>query len=559
MEMIRYLFFIPIGFLLDKVQAIFYGNKGNVFLENNFAPVDKERFDKGLEVKGEIPESIRGEFVRNGPNPQNIPSGGYHWFDGAGMINGVMFNDDGTVNYVNRMVRNYRYELEKKRGNAEIPRLGEMKGILGLLKLIVYQAKLKLGIIEKVGGNGSANTSVVFNDGNLLCLVENDTPFGMKILMDGAFEEIGRKLYECNGEVNDFPFSAHPKADLRTGELISFGYSLQEAPFLKYYLINNEGNMDICLDIPLDVPVVMHDMAITENYSIFLDFPVEFHPEQIVKSGYPIVFVERKSRFGVTPRYSENSKALEWFEFEPGYAFHVLNSWEEGDEIVVVACRSRKLQFSHISNSLHDESSSPFLYEFRINLETKTTSERRLYPYSNNNEFSNCVEEEENNNNNNHKENNYKHALKCEFPVIHPYYLGRKNNYGYVATISHEREEPLFDGVVKIDMTDEEYKIIGQIKFGKNKFGGECQFIPRNINQLHNNQAQFDELEEDDGYLITFVYDEDTDSSSVWIMDAQSFDPEPLAVITLHQRVPYGFHGIFVSSHQILNQKLDQK
>lgn len=34
----------------------------------------------------------------------------------------------------------------------------------------------------------------------------------------------------------------------------------------------------------------MHDMAITENYAIFLDLPMVFKPENLVKGLFPIVF-----------------------------------------------------------------------------------------------------------------------------------------------------------------------------------------------------------------------------------------------------------------------------
>ena len=34
----------------------------------------------------------------------------------------------------------------------------------------------------------------------------------------------------------------------------------------------------------------MHDMAITENYAIFLDLPLVFKPQNLVKGAFPIVF-----------------------------------------------------------------------------------------------------------------------------------------------------------------------------------------------------------------------------------------------------------------------------
>ena len=50
---------------------------------------------------------------------------------------------------------------------------------------------------------------------------------------------------------------------------------------------------------------------------------------------------------------------------------------------------------------------------------------------------------------------------------------------------------------------------------------------------------------EDDGYLMTYVYDASTDSSSFVIMDAASMDDEPVAVVQL-PRVPSGFHGSWI-------------
>ena len=42
-------------------------------------PVQDEIVEKNLRVKGDLPQDLRGMFVRNGPNPQIRPTGGYHW------------------------------------------------------------------------------------------------------------------------------------------------------------------------------------------------------------------------------------------------------------------------------------------------------------------------------------------------------------------------------------------------------------------------------------------------------------------------------------------------
>ncbi|CAN0554908.1 unnamed protein product, partial [Ectocarpus sp. 8 AP-2014] len=58
----------------------------NKFLNGVFAPVHEENTAEECEVVGTLPEVVCGEFVRNGPNPRFMPKGGYHWFDGLGMV-----------------------------------------------------------------------------------------------------------------------------------------------------------------------------------------------------------------------------------------------------------------------------------------------------------------------------------------------------------------------------------------------------------------------------------------------------------------------------------------
>ena len=73
-----------------------------------------------------------------------------------------------------------------------------------------------------------------------------------------------------------------------------------------------------------------------------------------------------------------------------------------------------------------------------------------------------------------------------------------------------------------------------EIAFGQGRVGGEPVFVP-----------SASPGSEDDGYLMTYVYDASTDSSSFVIMDAASMDNSPVACIEL-PRIPSGFHGSWV-------------
>ncbi len=56
-------------------------------LQGNFAPVTREVEADDLVVRGELPESLDGLYVRNGSNAQNADNG--HWFLGDGMLHGI--------------------------------------------------------------------------------------------------------------------------------------------------------------------------------------------------------------------------------------------------------------------------------------------------------------------------------------------------------------------------------------------------------------------------------------------------------------------------------------
>jgi carotenoid cleavage dioxygenase len=48
---------------------------------------------------------------------------------------------------------------------------------------------------------------------------------------------------------------------------------------------------------------------------------------------------------------------------------------------------------------------------------------------------------------------------------------------------------------------------------------------------------------EDEGFLMTFVHDDNTGVSEFVVVDATAPAKGPVARVALPQRVPYGFHG----------------
>jgi carotenoid cleavage dioxygenase len=60
-----------------------------------------------------------------------------------------------------------------------------------------------------------------------------------------------------------------------------------------------------------------------------------------------------------------------------------------------------------------------------------------------------------------------------------------------------------------------------------------------------------DDAAEDEGWVLSVVYDAGRDGSDLVILDATDFGGRPVATVGLPQRVPFGFHGTWVPTAAI--------
>jgi carotenoid cleavage dioxygenase len=58
---------------------------------------------------------------------------------------------------------------------------------------------------------------------------------------------------------------------------------------------------------------------------------------------------------------------------------------------------------------------------------------------------------------------------------------------------------------------------------------------------------------EDDGFLLTYVYDLSENTSTLTILDAGNIGGDPAAIIHLPVRVPIGFHGNWIADQERKN------
>ncbi|HEY7890426.1 MAG TPA: carotenoid oxygenase family protein [Steroidobacteraceae bacterium] len=107
----------------------------------------------------------------------------------------------------------------------------------------------------------------------------------------------------------------------------------------------------------------------------------------------------------------------------------------------------------------------------------------------------------------------------------------RHCRYAYTTGIDveHIRPQPLY-------RHDLETGNVLRHDFGPHLVPSEAVFVPRAADGP-----------EDDGCLLSYVYDTDADRSSVVILNAHDFAGEPQAVIELPLRVPLTFHGNWIA------------
>lgn len=336
---------------------------------------------------------------------------------------------------------------------------------------------------------GRANTNVIGHAGKIFALVESSFPTEMSPELD----TLGVRDYD--GKLTS-AMTAHPKICPLTGELHFFGYGFFP-PFLVYNRADKSGRLVESVEIDVPGPTMMHDFAITENYVLFFDLPVVFDLEMAMGGSMPYRWSdEYGARIGVMRRGAA-SAGVRWFEIPPCYLFHPFNACEKNGTIEVDAARYDELWRRH-----SNEFAEARAHRWTIDLASGTVKERPLDDRA------------------------------IEFPRVDDRLNGLPHRFGY-AVSNHAGVSERAMRLLKYDF---ERGTTVAHDFGPGRSPGEGVFVPASP-----------ESAEDHGYVLAYVYDQARNGSDFVVLDARNFDAEPLAVIELPQRVPFGFHGNWIA------------
>jgi carotenoid cleavage dioxygenase-like enzyme len=455
------------------------------FFSGNFAPISFEADAPDLPLRGELPKDLAGTLYRNGPNPQFAPrDANHHWFIGDGMIH-AFHVEDGRVAYRNRWVRTPKWELE----NAA------HKSLFG-----AWGNPMTTDPSVQGKDSGVANTNIVWHAGKLFALEEGHRPFALDP------ETLAAKGYcDFDGAFTGARFTAHPKIDPETGEMIFFAYSASGwfSNSLAYGVIDKTGKL-VRYDV-FDAPYasMVHDFMVTRNYVLFPVLPLTGSMQRAM-SGKPAYAWEadKRSYVGVMKRNAAVS-SVRWFECDPCYVFHPMNAYEDGDKIVgdVMQYDAAPLFPDPNGRPGDPDKATANLTRWTFDLS------------ANSNGFARERIDD----------------LAGEFPRFDERFSGLDYRTGYFAGTSNRS---LFD----------HFDILAQVDLKTNK-RASYQLPPGDAISEPIFVARSDGAAEGEGYLVATIYRGGENRSDLAVFDARAIEQGPLALAELSHRVPFGFHG----------------
>jgi all-trans-8'-apo-beta-carotenal 15,15'-oxygenase len=289
-------------------------------------------------------------------------------------------------------------------------------------------------------------------------------------------------------------FSAHPHHVPARATTYNLGLEYGRKNFLHLYAFPDEGAARRVAKVPLPYATMVHDFAVTPRHAIFLVSPACLQSlRAILQIGRFSDFFRwepsRGSRVLVVPLDSPDDVTT--IELDAFWVWHFGNAYERGDEIIVDMCRYP--DFTSLDAIGGDEHVVPAAYH-RATVSVATGKMQ-----------TEVVDD-----------------AMSEFPVTHPAVRGLQHKHTWLVR----------DGGV--GRLDHDTGRVDLHRFGTDQLATEPIFAP------------LDGGREDEGWVLSLVYDAPEDRSYVAVLDAANMSAEPIARAWFDHRVPLTFHGLFL-------------
>jgi carotenoid cleavage dioxygenase-like enzyme len=457
-----------------------------------------------LDVMGEIPFELNGAFYRVQPDPQFPPRlGDDIAFNGDGMVTMFRF-EGGRCHFKQRWAQTDKWKLENEAG----------KGLFGAYRNPLTDDPAVAGEIR-----GTANTNVFVYGGKLYALKEDSPALAMDL---ATMETDG---YTDFAGITGQTFTAHPKVDPATGNMIAFGYAARGVctDDVTYYEISPDGVLIRELWFKAPYYCMMHDFAITPDFALFHIVPSIGNMERLEKGMPHFGFDTTMPVYlGVLPR-REGSTAedIRWFKRDNCFASHVMNAFQEGSKIHFDTAEAKNNMFPFFPD-VHGE---PFNGMEAMSYLTRWTVDMA----SNGDEFDSVTRLTE---------------TAAEFPRIDDRRSGLPYRYGWMLEMDMRRPVELKGGSAGgllmncLFLKDHQTGAEQHYWCGPVSSLQEPCFIPRG-------EA------EGDGWIVMVCNRLEEQRSDLLLFDALAVDKGPIATIRIPIRLRFGLHGNWADAREM--------
>jgi carotenoid cleavage dioxygenase-like enzyme len=443
---------------------------------------------------GKIPDGLRGTLYRNGP--ARLERGGIsmgHWFDGDGAILAVHFTDAGATAV-------YRY-VQTDGYNEEAVADQLLYGNYGMTAPGAFWNKW-LKPIKNV-----ANTSVLALSDKLLALWEGGNPHALDLqtLSTLGTDDLGALNH-------NLPYSAHPKIDPKTGQIFNFGISPGLNGVLNIYKSDSTGKVLQKTSFELDGIPLVHDFVLAGQYLVFFIPPVRLNPLPVL-TGFSCYSdsLEWKPQLGTQFLVFDSDLSLvSRGETESWYQWHFGNGYLDDSGLVIAdIVRYEDFQTNQYlkevaTGKTHTQAASTL---WQVQLDPKAGKVLAIGEIM---------------------------ERHCEFPIVPPQDRGYPTHQTYLTLHRPgvDTSRDLFGAIARFDHKAESLTIAD---CGENRYPSE----PVYASNPQNPQQE---------WIITVVYDGNSDASEVWVFDADRLDDSPVCKLALPSVIPHSFHGTWKAS-----------
>ncbi|MGH7035762.1 MAG: carotenoid oxygenase family protein, partial [Stellaceae bacterium] len=311
--------------------------------------------------------------------------------------------------------------------------------------------------------------------------------------------------WDFAGALKTGRFTAHPKIDAATGEMVFFGYSVG-GPFsstIAYGTVDKSGKLTQIERFEAPYSAMVHDFLVTRNYLLFPILPLAGSLDR-ARRGAPAYAwePEKGGHIGVVRRDAPAS-AMRWFRLDPCYVFHGMNAYEDGDKII-----AHVMQYE-VAPLFRDLSGKPpdpkkmvsRLHQWRFDLADPSDQFKREQ-----------IDD-----------------LPADFPRLDERFALNPYRHGYFAAKVKASGVGAFDALAHRD-----FKTGRQTTYSVpvGDAFSEPVFVPRSADAA-----------EGEGYLLATIYRGAEKRSELAIFDAATLDKGPIALAALSHHVTLGFHG----------------